>query len=145
MTRTIDDGRFIDVNGVEQWIAIRGESRHNPVLLILGGPGAALSRMSPLFAPWEAHFTVVHWDQPGAGATQARNGDAATGPITIDRLSADTVSVADSVRSALNATQVVILGISGGSIVGLHVVHRRPDLFAAYVGTGQFVHWRRQD
>jgi len=145
MTRAIDEGRFIDVNGVEQWIAIRGERRDNPVLLIVSGPGAALSRMAPFFAPWEAAFTVVQWDQPGAGATQAKNGDAATGPITIDRLVSDTVSVADSVRSALDARPLVLLGISGGSIVGLHVVRRRPDLFAAYVGTGQFVHWARQD
>jgi pimeloyl-ACP methyl ester carboxylesterase len=145
MTRAIDEGRFIDVNGIEQWIAMRGERRDNPVLLIVSGPGAALSRMAPFFAPWEAQFTVVHWDQPGAGATHARNGDAATGAITIDRLTTDTVSVADSVRSALDAETVVLLGISGGSIVGLHAVRRRPDLFAAYVGTGQFVHWRRQE
>jgi pimeloyl-ACP methyl ester carboxylesterase len=145
MTRAIDDGRFIVVNGVEQWVAMRGRSRGTPAVLIVSGPGAALSRMAPFFAPWETNYTLVFWDQPGAGATYARNGDAGTGPITIDRLSADTVSIADSVRIALDVDQVVLLGISGGSIVGLHAVVRRPDLFAAYVGTGQFVHWRRQD
>jgi pimeloyl-ACP methyl ester carboxylesterase len=34
---------------------------------------------------------------------------------------------------------------SGGTIVGLHMIRRRPDLFTAYVGSGQIVDWARQD
>jgi pimeloyl-ACP methyl ester carboxylesterase len=37
-----------------------------------------------------------------------------------------------------------VLGVSGGSIVALKLAKARPDLVAAFVGTGQIVHWARQ-
>ena len=87
--RSIDEGSFVDIHGIEHWFTIRGADRTNPVLLMLGGPGAALSMLTPLYASWERHFTIVQWDQPGAGATQGKNGDATTGPLTIERLVRD--------------------------------------------------------
>ena len=68
----IDTGLFVDINGVEQWITIRGSDLKNPVMLMLPGPGAGFSRMAEFFSPWERDFTLVQWDQPGAGATAAK-------------------------------------------------------------------------
>src|SRR4029079_4917328 len=45
----------------------------------------------------------------------------------------------------LPRARLVLLGVSGGSIVALMMVRRRPELFAAFVGTGQFVHAARQN
>jgi pimeloyl-ACP methyl ester carboxylesterase len=140
----IEEGRFIDVNGVDQWITIRGADRSYPALLIVAGPGAAFSRLAPFFAPWEERFTLVQWDQPGAGATQAKNGSA-MGPLTLERLSRDGVAVAAYARERLAVDGVIVLGVSGGSIVALQMVKARPELFAAYVGTGQIVTWRVQE
>src|ERR1700759_3826634 len=82
----IDEGLFVDINGQPQWITVRGRDRRNPVLLLLhGGPGIAMSTRAPLFADWERDFTLVQWDQPGGGATFARNGPDGTGPLTIPR------------------------------------------------------------
>jgi pimeloyl-ACP methyl ester carboxylesterase len=38
---------------------------------------------------------------------------------------------------------VILMGISWGSVVGAHMAKARPDLFCAYVGTGQVVSWFR--
>src|SRR5579863_6366061 len=82
----IELGEFVRVGGLDQWITLRGADRTNPALLILSGPGVAFSRMASFFAPWERDFTLAQWDQPGAGATFARNGET---PLSLDRLAAD--------------------------------------------------------
>lgn len=138
----VDDARFIDVRGVEQWVTVRGASRENPPLLIVGGPGAAFAALAPFFAEWEEHFTLVQWDQPGAGFTFARS---PAEPGSIERLGADAIEVVDYARRRLAVPKIGLLAISAGTIVGLHMVARRPDLFGAYVGSGQFVDWARQD
>ena len=140
----IDEGGFFEIHGIDEWVAMRGEDSSNPVVLVVSGPGVALSAMTPFFTPWEKSFTLVQWDQPGAGATQARNGDAGTGSITIDRLARDGIAVAELAREKLGARKLAVLAVSGGSIVGLKMVKARPDLFFAYVGTGQVVSWARQ-
>lgn len=137
----IDEGRFVPIHGVDQWLAIRGDDQANPALLIFG-PGAAFA---PLFADWERHFTLVYWDQPGAGATQAKNGDARTGALSIERLVRDGIAVAELVRARLAKKRIVVLGLSTGGFLSLTIASRRPDLLSASVGTGQFVDWARQD
>src|SRR5712691_6609593 len=64
----IEEGQFVEIGNLAQWIQIRGQNRDNPVLLVLhGGPGIAFSALTPIFRMWEHDFTVVQWDQPGAG------------------------------------------------------------------------------
>jgi pimeloyl-ACP methyl ester carboxylesterase len=137
----VDEGFFADVRGAPQWVTLRGADAANPLLLMIFGPGAGFTRMAPFFAPWERDFTLVQWDQPGGGATFAKNGDE---PLSLDRLAADAAAVAEAACARLGAARLVVLGVSGGSIVGLKLAQARPDLVAAYVGTGQIVHWARQ-
>ena len=141
----IDEGVFVPILGLEHWLTFRGDDLANPALLVLGGPGAGLSAFAPLFAAWERHFTVVQWDQPGGGATRAKNGDARTGPLTVERLVRDAIAVAEHARERLGKKRVVLLGASGGSILALTIASRRPDLLSACVGAGAFVDWPRQD
>ena len=141
----IDEGAFVPIHEIDHWLTFRGDDRANPALLVLGGPGAALSACAPLLARWERHFTIVQWDQPGGGATQAKNGDAATGALGIERLVRDGVAVVEHARARLAKKRVVLLGVSGGSILSLAIASRRPDLISACVGTGQVIHWERQN
>lgn len=137
-TRSIDEGAFIDVNGVQQWITIRGQNLDNPVLLILhGGPGIGLSNIAPHFAEWERQYTVVQWDQPRSGATALKNFNQPSGPLTVKRFTEDAISVAEHVRQRLGKPKMIVLGNSWGSLIGLNLAKARPDLVSAYVGTSQ--------
>lgn len=143
--RSVDEARFVRIGGIEQWIAIRGRDRDNPVLLFLhGGPGDVTSPWAfALFAAWEERFTVVHWDQRGAGRTLRRNGPSIAPTLTVDRMVQDGIELAEHLRKHLGKDQIVVVAHSFGSIVGLRMVRARPDLFSAYVGTGQVVDSRR--
>jgi len=139
---SIDEGEFVAVNGVPQWVTIRGADRANPVLLLIGGPGAAFAALAPFFASWERDFTLVQWDQPGAGFTYAQSGAE---PKSFAALADDGVRVAELACARLGTRKLALVAFSGGTIVGLNMIRRRPDLFTAYIGSGQIVDWARQD
>jgi pimeloyl-ACP methyl ester carboxylesterase len=124
---------------MEQWVTIRGPDRANPVLLFLhGGPGDVTSCWTfALFAPWEEHFTVVQWDQRGAGRTLKKSGTAAAPTLTVERMAHDGIELAEYLRKHLGKEKIIVVAHSFGSLLGLEMVRARPDLFYAYVGTGQ--------
>ena len=61
--------------------------------------------------------------------------------MNLDRIAGDGVEVLEHLRRSLNKKKIVVLGHSWGSTVAVHMVQRRPGLFAAYVGTGQVASW----
>ena len=136
----LDERLVLDIRGVPQIVRLIGDDRANPVLLILHGPGFGYAPLAPLFAPWMAGFTLAFWDQPGAGETQS----VAPMALTLDRLARDGIAVAEALHARRPGVALVPFGVSGGTAPGLMMVGARPDLFAAYVGNGQVVHWARQ-
>ena len=138
--RRVEEATYLTLGGIEQWVTIRGADARKPVLLVVhGGPGDILSPYREEFAPYESEFVVVHWDQRGAGRTYGRNG-AQTPEITLDRIVKDGLELAETLRTRFGR-KVILLGHSWGSVVGVEMVRRRPELFAAYVGTGQVAGW----
>ena len=135
----IDEAQYVSIGGIEQWVTIRGQDRANPVLLLLhGGPGDVTSCWTfAMFAPWEERFTVVQWDQRGAGRTLKKSGPAVAPTLTIDRMAQDGAELVEYLRKHLGKDKVILLAHSFGSIIGLQMVRTRPELFYAYVGTGQ--------
>jgi len=139
--RGIDEALFVKIGGIDQAIQIRGEDRANPVLLVVhGGPGISMIGLTTVFRPWEKSFTIVQWDQRGAGRTFGRNGGAAeAAQMTIDRMTRDGLELATYLCGHLHKRKIVLLGHSWGTVLGVRMVKQRPDLFAAYVATGELV------
>ena len=131
----------ITLGDVKQWIFIRGKDRDNPVLIFLhGGPGVPFlgmpsSRVSD--AELIEHFTVIHWDQRGAGKSYSR--DIPVDSMTFDRLVEDCNELIDHVLDRFNQDKVFVVAHSGGTIIGLRLAHRYPEKIHAYVGVAQIV------
>jgi pimeloyl-ACP methyl ester carboxylesterase len=135
----IEEASFIKVGGIEQWVTIRGDDRRHPVLLLLhGGPGDVQSCLVSTYAPYEKDFVLVQWDQRGAGRTFARNGAAG---VTRETLVADAIDLAEQLRKRFPRAPLILFGHSWGSIIATDMAQQRPELFAAYVGTGQVTSW----
>ena len=130
----------VRIGGIDQWISIRGNHPGNPVLLMLhGGPGWVSMPTSWYFQRgWEEYFTVVQWDQRGAGKTYAANDPGAVAPtMTPGRMIADTEEMVQWLRKSLHKERIFVLGDSWGSYLGLELARRHPGWLHAYIGMGQ--------
>lgn len=132
----------VEIGGVEQWISIRGEDRDNPVLLYLhGGPGTPMMPFSYLFqTSWEDHFVVVQWDQRGTGKTYFESDpEAVLATINFERMKEDALEVTQYLRQRLGKDKIILVGHSWGTMIGLPLAAEHPELYYAYVGTGQVI------
>ncbi len=130
----------VRIGGIEQWVSIRGTDTRNPVLLLIhGGPGYVSVPMSWWFTRgWEDYFTVVQWDQRGAGKTYMLNDPAKIAPtLTLARMAADAEEMAAWVRRDLGKKKIFVIGHSWGSYLGLELAARHPEWLHAYIGVGQ--------
>jgi pimeloyl-ACP methyl ester carboxylesterase len=132
----------VQIGGVRQWISVRGRDTANPILLFLhGGPGFAELPASWIYqSGLEDHFTVVQWDQRGAGkSTFDENGQPLSKTITYDRMVQDTEEMADYLRKAYHRQRIFVAGHSWGSVIGLELARKHPDWLHAYIGIGQVI------
>jgi pimeloyl-ACP methyl ester carboxylesterase len=137
---------YVSIGGIDQWVQIGFSSPRLPVLLYLhGGPGGTSVPAAEAWRPWEEHFTVVHWDQRGAGRTFRKNGEAGCGRLTIERMIEDGIEVAEFLIAHLGQPKILVVGHSWGSALAVFMLKRRPELFSAFVGTGQLVNMRRNE
>jgi pimeloyl-ACP methyl ester carboxylesterase len=141
----VNEEMFVKIGGIDQWTTIKGDDLKNPVVLILhGGPGDAWSPFADsTFGGWEKNFTVVQWDQRGAGRTYGKSGPSVEPTMTVERMVQDGIEVSQFLATHLNKKKIIIVGGSWGSILGIYMAHARPDLFYAYVGMAQLVNMRK--
>ena len=132
---------YCRLGGVDQWVMIRGQNLANPPLIHLhGGPGFSETRLLRHFnAELEKRFTVVYWDQRGAGKSFDRS--IAESSMRVDQFIADLDELIEMVCARVGQAQVAIHGHSWGSALGVLYASRHPQRVAAYVGTGQIGDW----
>ncbi len=134
----------VDLNGSQQWISVRGQDTRKPVLLFLaGGPGGSqLATARFALGGLEEHFVVVNWEQPGAG----KSFDAVDrSTITPERYIKDAQALVLLLRERFGQEKIYVLGESWGSALGILLVQRYPELFHAFIGTGQMVAFLEND
>ncbi len=131
----------LTLGNIKQWVFIRGTDKKNPILLFLhGGPGEPAMGMSStrtLESELIEHFTIVHWDQRGAGKSYSP--DIPKPAMTFDRLVEDCNELIEYLRNRFHVNKVFLVGHSGGTPIGLKTAYRYPNKIYAYVGVSQIV------
>jgi pimeloyl-ACP methyl ester carboxylesterase len=134
----------VRLGGHDQWVEIRAASPDKPVLLYLsGGPGQSdLPFSRVFFADLARDFVVVGWDQRGTGKSYPVLDPES---LTLDRAVADAIELTDYLRARFDEPKIYLLGESWGTILGVLAAQQRPDLYHAFIGSGQMVSVRETD
>ncbi len=144
---TISEEKFILINGIEQWVTIKGESSKPVILFIHGGPGSPISPYSDkLYKDWEKDFIIVQWDQRGTARTYGRNAPEEltpeylqSNPLRLDQMTNDGIELSAYLLKHLGKQKLILFGTSWGSALAVKMATKQPDLFYAYVGHSQIV------
>lgn len=133
LATSVAETQRIAINGVKQFVTIRGRDRRNPVLLWLhGGPG---SMSMPFYmhynASLEDQFTVVYWDQRGSGKSYSSRLLPET--MTLDQFVADTHELTQWLKQRFNQPKIILVGHSWGGLLGMHVIAKHPDDYQAFM------------
>lgn len=144
----VDETFETTLGGARQVVNVRGADRTNPLLVFIhGGPGAVEMPIAwPFQRPWEDYFTVVQYDQRGAGRSFPLNDpETLAATLSPDRYRDDAIELIELLRRKYGKRKVFLLGHSWGSVVGLAVAAKRPDLLHAYIGVGQVIDFRENE
>ncbi len=143
----IQEEKFVSINGIEQWITIKGDSSKPIILFIHGGPGSPISPYSDmLYKEWEKDFIIVQWDQRGTGKTYGNNAPEElspdylkANPLSLEQMTNDGLAVSEYLLKYLGKQKIILLGTSWGSALGVKMATKQPELFYAYIGHSQMV------
>ena len=130
---------MVMVDGLPEHLLIRGSDPvHNPVLLFVhGGPGFPDAPFRQVYSDLEHDFTVVYWDQRGAGYSYFKNIPPAT--MRVEQFVRETLLVTRYVCEALHQPKIYLLGHSWGTLPAILAVARAPQFFQAYIAVSQLV------
>ncbi len=129
----------VPIGGHDLSMMIRGDSATLPVLLMLaGGPGGTeLGAMRHHGQLLEHSFVVVTWDQRGTGKSYDQLEPTST--LTLANAVSDTIEVTRYLRTRFGQQKIYLLGQSWGTLLGVLAAQQQPDLYAAFIGSGQMV------
>jgi pimeloyl-ACP methyl ester carboxylesterase len=114
---------------------IKSADTLKPVLLYLHGgmPDYFLTARYP--TGLENHFTVVWWEQRGAGISY--NPDIPRETMTVEQLISDTRVLTNYLRERFEKDKIYLMAHSGGTFFGIQAAARMPELYHAYIGVAQ--------
>ena len=133
----IQESTYIDIDGMKQYIQIRGESTENPVMIFIhGGPASPMGYVSAYYQrELESELTIINYDQRGCGRTYYANDCNANADI--DLLVNDLNVIVEYVKKRFGKKNVIIAGHSWGTVIGSIYVQKYPENVNCYIGISQ--------
>lgn len=111
----------MQVNDLTMYYELHGDG---PVLVLINGFGADISMIGGLIRSLSQHFTVIAFDNRGAGRT-----DKPDIPYTIPMMAEDTAGL----MSSLKLGPTVVLGVSMGGRIAMTLACEHPDLVSRLI------------
>lgn len=132
---SISEKTFVDINGIQQGMFIKGKDVANPVLLYLHGgmPDYFLTQQYP--TGLEEIFTVVWWELRGTGLSYSLDMPQET--MNVEQMVSDTIELTNYLRQRFGVDKIYLMGHSGGTFIGIQTAARAPELYHAYIGVAQ--------
>lgn len=129
----------VRLGGAAQSIMIRAADPDDPVILYLaGGPGQSdLALTRAVIGGWERDFVWVGLDQRGNGKSYPAIDPVSS--MTVEQAVADVVELSEHLRQRFDEDRIYLMGESWGTILGVLAVQQRPDLYHAWIPSGQMV------
>jgi len=133
----IDTSFLLKINGVEQYLEIKGVSRTNPVLLFIhGGPSWPATPMIRKYNQDITNdFVLVSWDQRNCGKSKTDNSATLSPDLYVE----DAHEVTQYLKKVFHTNKIFVACHSWGTIIGIYLILKYPGDYAAYIGMGQFV------
>ncbi|MCP4725479.1 MAG: alpha/beta hydrolase [bacterium] len=131
--KSINSSEMVEVNGINQFVNIRGNDDTAPVLLMVhGGPGFSDMpfALNGYYSKLEEHFVVVNWDQRGTGKSFSTSIPEET--MNIDQFVSDGAELAKLLCSRFKKGKIFLRGHSFGGLLGMLIAVEHPELFHAY-------------
>jgi len=135
----IDTTQIVSLGGIRQFIAVQSNCHEAPLMLFLhGGPGRSFREIAHTFTDSLLdHFTVVQWDQRGAGKTHELNPENTA--LSAELLQSDTDELIRYLLQQFNRQKLYLVSHSWGSVMGFHVAQNHPELVHAYIAISPVV------
>ena len=134
---------YVRINGISEYLLHYPAAPETPVFLhIHGGPGAPASVFAYLAEAFPRNYTIVYYDQRGAGRTLRRSPFA---KLSMKLLRQDLLETVLHVKRVYGKDKIGLIGHSWGSVLGSAFAIEHPEHVSCYIGCGQMYCFRENE
>lgn len=131
------------LNDTELYYSITSSNNENPLLLYLhGGPGDACIPLTEKYnSDLGENFIFVNLEQRGCGLSYYKFNPEEK--LNIDTMVEDIHSFVLFLLDKFRKKQLILVGHSGGTVLGIYFIRKYPEYISHYVGIGQVVNMEK--
>jgi pimeloyl-ACP methyl ester carboxylesterase len=136
---SISRSERVFLNGIEQYITLKGKDESLPLLLFLhGGPGGSVLGYDEKFtSQLQEHFVVIQWDQRETGKTLELNQSPV--PLSLSVFQDDTRELIEILLKRFARDKLYLVGHSWGTFLGFQTARFNASLLYAFVAIGPMI------